>query len=123
MQRLNNGLYHVGQINAGETKQAFIYFSTLATTDTVVNDQYRVSLYDGNPATGTLKESADFSFANVQVTQKNAVNKLSTVTFSSGGLFTGTGTLAVCVAPLPSVTVKTIRWLPDLATAAFTSNR
>ena len=44
-------------------------------------------------------------------------------TVSVGGLEIGTGTLTVCVAPLPSVTVKTIVWLPDFATAASTLKR
>ncbi|NBT14163.1 MAG: DUF11 domain-containing protein, partial [Planctomycetia bacterium] len=80
-----DGLYRIGAITAGSTKQAFIYFSTPVTTNTAIVNPYRVTLYSGKPGSGTESavEHADFSFTNVQLTQRNAVNKISTISFSS----------------------------------------
>jgi uncharacterized repeat protein (TIGR01451 family) len=91
-----DGLYRIGALGAGETKQAFIYFTTSATKDTDISDQYSVTTYDGQPASGTSLGSASFFFENVQLTQRNSVNKISTITFSGGPPVIG-GTLTMNV--------------------------
>ena len=116
-----DGLYRIGALGAGETKQAFIYFTTSATKDTDISDQYSVAAYDGQPASGTSLGSANFFFENVQLTQRNSVNKISTITFSNvnpviGGTLTMnvTGRIGNTADRVLFTPASRVDWKPDV---------
>lgn len=106
-----DGLYRIGALGAGETKQAFIYFTTSATQDTDISDQYSVTAYNGQPASGTSLGSTSFFFENVQLTQRNAVNKISTITFTGGPPVIG-GTLTMNVTGRVGNTADRVLFTP-----------
>ena len=116
-----DGLYHVGPITAGIPAQAFIYFTTKATSEQPINDEYRVTLYNGFPTPLNEVEHTHGFFNQIRDAQKNAVNKISTITFSAtdpviGGTLTMTVTGKIGNSPDRVLFTPASRftWLPDV---------
>jgi hypothetical protein len=89
------GAINLGPLANGQTKTAFFYLGSNATT--TVTQTHTVSVFNGSPTSGSLLTSQDFSFTSVQSTIEANSNKVTSVGFSPstptvGGTFTITVT-------------------------------
>ena len=85
----------LGPLANGQTKTAFFYLTSNATT--AVTQTHTVSVFNGPPASGSLLTSQNFSFAGVLGTINASSNKVNSVVVSPstptvGGTFTITVT-------------------------------
>ncbi len=85
----------LGPLANGQTKTAFFYLASNATT--TVNQTHTVSVFNGTPTAGALLTSQNFSFAAVLNTINASSNKVNSVVVSPssptvGGTFTVTVT-------------------------------
>ena len=89
-----DGIVHIGAMDAGETRAAFFYVQ--ATGATAVAQQHTVGVYNGDPSTGTPLGSASFSMT-VQETIQALANKVTTVVSGPNPSTLG-GTLTMTVS-------------------------
>lgn len=89
-----DGVVHLGAMNAGESKMAFFYVQASGATSTAQSHTVRV--YNGNPATSTQLASASFSMT-VQETIQALANKVTTVVSGPNPSTLG-GTLTMTVS-------------------------
>ena len=89
-----DGIVHIGAMNPGETRAAFFYIQ--ATAGPATGQQHTVSIYEGNPATGTFITSANFTMS-VQETIQALANKVTTVVSGPNPSTLG-GTLTMTVS-------------------------
>ncbi|HEX8285676.1 MAG TPA: hypothetical protein VF588_20135 [Pyrinomonadaceae bacterium] len=75
-----DGVVHLGAMNAGESKMAFFYLQASGTGDSVVPQSHTVRVYSGNPSAGAPQiGSALFTMTPVLETIKANANKVTTV--------------------------------------------
>ncbi|MCA1619556.1 MAG: hypothetical protein LC795_09660 [Acidobacteria bacterium] len=75
-----DGVVHLGAMNAGESKMAFFYLQAAGTGDSVVPQTHTVRVYSGNPSAGAPQiGSALFTMTPVLETIKANANKVTTV--------------------------------------------
>jgi uncharacterized repeat protein (TIGR01451 family) len=75
-----DGVVHLGAMNAGETKMAFFYLQASGSGDSVIPQTHTVRVYSGNPSAGAPQiGSALFTLTPVLETIKANANKVTTV--------------------------------------------
>ena len=74
-----DGVVHLGAMNAGESKMAFFYLQAVGSGDVATAQSHTVRVYSGNPATAPQIGSASFSISPVAETIKANANKVTTV--------------------------------------------
>ncbi len=82
-----DGVVHLGPINAGQCKAAFFYLQ--ASGPTTIPQSHTVSVFAGPPP-GTALASATFSFTSVEETIQASANKVNTVIISTNDPVLGT---------------------------------
>lgn len=82
-----DGVVHLGPINAGQCKAAFFYLQASGPTTTPQSHTVRVF---AGPPSGTPLASATFSFTRVEETIKASANKVHTVVISTNDPVLGT---------------------------------
>lgn len=82
-----DGIVHIGPINAGQCKTAFFYLQ--ASGPTTTPQSHTVSVFAGPPP-GTALASATFSFTSVEETIQASANKVNTVIISTNDPILGT---------------------------------
>jgi uncharacterized repeat protein (TIGR01451 family) len=89
-----DGVVHLGAMNAGETRTAYFYLR--ATGQTAAAQQHTVRVYAGSPTTGALLASGNFTMTTAETIQANA-NKVTTVISGPNPATLG-GTLTMTVS-------------------------
>ena len=75
-----DGVVHLGAMNAGESKMAFFYIQAAGTGNNTSTHTHTVRVYGGNPSAGAPQlGSASFSMTPVLETIKANANKVTTV--------------------------------------------
>ncbi|HEX6184280.1 MAG TPA: hypothetical protein VFZ44_10410 [Pyrinomonadaceae bacterium] len=75
-----DGVVHLGAMNAGESKMAFFYLQATGSGDVATAQSHTVRVYSGNPSAGASQiGSASFSMSPVLETIKANANKVTTV--------------------------------------------
>jgi uncharacterized repeat protein (TIGR01451 family) len=75
-----DGVVHLGAMNAGESKMAFFYLQASGSGDNTGTHSHTVRVYGGNPSAGAAQiGSASFSLTPVLETIKANANKVTTV--------------------------------------------
>ena len=116
-----DGIYHQGALNAGNSDDAYFYLA--AQTATNVLQQHTVTVYDGDPREGGLTiagASTTFNFTAVTQTIEASSNKVLSVSYDTtapvlGGLVTMTVT-----GELGQATNDNALFTPALLLANFT---
>jgi len=92
-----DGVVHLGAMNAGETKTAYFYLRAMgATTLLSPAQQHTVRVYAGNPSSGALLASANYTMTTAETIQANA-NKV-TIVISGPNPATLGGTMTMTVS-------------------------
>jgi hypothetical protein len=108
----------LGPLANGQTKTAFFYLGSNATT--TVNQTHTVSVFNGPPTSGALLTSQNFSFAAVLNTINASSNKVNSVVVSPSSLIVG-GTFTITVTGATG-TIGAAKVL-DFTPAAYSSWR
>lgn len=92
-----DGVVHLGAMNAGESKMAFFYLQASGSGDNFGTHTHTVRVYGGNPSAGAAQiGSANFSMTPVLETIKANANKVTTVISGPNPAMLG-GTLTMTV--------------------------
>ena len=92
-----DGVVHLGAMNAGESKMAFFYLQVTGTGDSLVAQTHTVRVYNGNPSAGASQiGSALFTMTPVMETIQALANKVTTVISGPNPSMLG-GTLTMTV--------------------------
>ncbi|MET0626733.1 MAG: hypothetical protein ABW250_27620 [Pyrinomonadaceae bacterium] len=93
-----DGVVHLGAMNAGESRMAFFYLQAVGTGDTAAAQSHTVRVYGGNPSAGATQiGSASFSMTPVTETIQANANKVTTVISGPNPATLG-GTLTMTVS-------------------------